>query len=567
MSVEVIAAIDVGNATTEVLIARVSSGALDVVAAGRRPTRRTKGSADSLAGAAALVRRLERQHGLRVVEALAVPLRPVLSTRASVPLPGPDTGRLRIVGVGAHTAGAAGFGAGVPALLDADGRVGGRGLGGGGPHVVVVPARIGYAEAVSLLRDPVERGEVAAILLEADEAVLVANRLPAGPEGPVPVLDEVAPDDVLASDRAAVEVAPAGHPLRILTDPLRLADALSLDGSSADRAALVSSQLYDAAHGVVLVGDDTVSGVAPAGWASFAGKGRAPLAEAHGQIREGVVGAAESYALPPDEVAAEVDDLWTVDLSEVGGRVRARFGSAGTKSLGIAALTAADSLVDPSEVLSLALEVPVRTVGTEAEAARRGALSTPRAPEDAVVVDLGGGTIDVVTSDAAVVAAGAGDLLTVCVGELTGTSGAAAEWIKRGPSRRAEAPQVVLGEDGKRAFLDAPLPSEVLGSLVVQGPAGWLAFGAGLAPSEWRALRLDLKTDLVGGNIARALRTLDHDLSGTVLLVGGPAADEEVLAAVAAALPTGVAVARGNVGGEFGHRYAVAHGLLLSAPG
>ncbi len=179
-----------------------------------------------------------------------------------------------------------------------------------------------------------------------------------------------------------------------------------------------------------------------------------------------------------------------------------------------------------------------------------------------MVVDLGGGTIDVVTKERAVVSAGAGDLLTLCVAELTGTTAAAAEHVKRGPSRRAEAPQVVLGEDGRRTFLDAPLPSDVLGSLVVDGPAGWLAFGADLAPSEWRALRLDLKTDLVGGNITRALRTLDQELAGTILLVGGPAADEEVLAAVAGALPSGVAVARGDVGAEFGHRYAVAYGLL-----
>ena len=124
---------------------------------------------------------------------------------------------------------------------------------------------------------------------------------------------------------------------------------------------------------------------------------------------------------------------------------------------------------------------------------------------------------------------------------------------------------MVLGEDGRRSFLDSPLPSEALGSLVVDGPAGWLAFGPDLAPAEWRALRLDLKVDLVGGNITRALRALDQDLTGTVLLVGGPAADEEVLAAVAGALPSGAAVARGDAGGSFGHRYAVAYGLLQQA--
>jgi sugar (pentulose or hexulose) kinase len=48
----------------------------------------------------------------------------------------------------------------------------------------------------------------------------------------------------------------------------------------------------------------------------------------------------------------------------------------------------------------------------------------------------------------------------------------------------------------------------------------------------------------------------------TVVVVGGPAGDDEVLAAVARALPEGVAVGRGNVAGSLGHRYAVAYGLL-----
>jgi precorrin-6B methylase 2 len=82
-----------------------------------------------------------------------------------------------------------------------------------------------------------------------------------------------------------------------------------------------------------------------------------------------------------------------------------------------------------------------------------------------------------------------------------------------------------------------------------------------MAPGEWRALRVRLKTELVGGNVARALRSLDAT-PHTVVVVGGSAGDDEVLAAVTGALPPGTAVARGVVGGTLGHRYAVAHGLL-----
>ena len=83
-----------------------------------------------------------------------------------------------------------------------------------------------------------------------------------------------------------------------------------------------------------------------------------------------------------------------------------------------------------------------------------------------------------------------------------------------------------------------------------------------LAPGEWRALRLRLKVELVGGNVARALRSLEV-LPSTVVVVGGPAGDDEVLSAVSRALPDGTSVGRGNIGGALGHRYAVAYGLLV----
>ncbi len=75
-------------------------------------------------------------------------------------------------------------------------------------------------------------------------------------------------------------------------------------------------------------------------------------------------------------------------------------------------------------------------------------------------------------------------------------------------------------------------------------------------------MRLRLKVDLIGGNVARALRTLEVE-PRTVVVVGGSAGDEEILAAVGGALDAGTAVGRGDVAGALGHRCAVAYGLLL----
>jgi len=218
---------------------------------------------------------------------------------------------------------------------------------------------------------------------------------------------------------------------------------------------------------------------------------------------------------------------------------------------------------DPGDALADRLGVAVQTVASEATAARAGGISTPGAEQTALVVDIGGGTIDVVAAGENVVAAGGGQLLTISVAALTGATPAAAEWVKRGPAVRVETPHLLLGEDGSREFLDRPAGRETVGSLAVRGPAGLLPFDRTHAPGEWRALRLRLKADALGANVARAVRTL-NERPTTVVLVGGPVGDDEVLASVARALPSGVAVGRGNAAGMLGHRYGVAYGLLLS---
>jgi hypothetical protein len=259
-----------------------------------------------------------------------------------------------------------------------------------------------------------------------------------------------------------------------------------------------------------------------------------------------------------------VDDLWAVDLGAVATSVQARRGTARSRPVSFSALRRDAPVLDPSAALAERLQVPVQSVSSEAAAARAGGLSTPGAIEDTVVVDLGAGTVDAVSPRSAVTAAGGGELLTASVAALTGITDAAAEWVKRGPAHRVDAPQVMLAEDGTRTFLDRPAARETIGSLVVRGPAGLLPFSSTMAPGEWRALRRQLKEDVVGGNVARALRTLD-EAPRSIVVVGGPAGDEEVLAAMGGALRPGTAVGRGEVAGSLGHRNAVAYGLLVLA--
>ena len=576
----VVAGVDVGNATTEVVL---TSGG-KILAAGRVPTRGRKGSADSLRGAAALVRRVERQAGCTITEARIAPLRAVDTAVVTVPGTAPPRGRLRVLAAGVATPGGAGVCVGRPLPLSLP--LSGADLPSGppvprpagSPLVAVVPAGLRYDEAAARLRDLLAAGTpVGAVLVAGDEGVLVANRLPGG----LPVIDQVDAAAATACQLLAVEVRPPGHTLSLLTDPVALAARLGLAGHEAADAVALGRALADHANAVVgLLAAPAgaaragAAGPAPDGawlqaadepWVQTADGGRLSLRDACQHLPGWPVGTVRAFG------ETGVDDLFAVDLAAVADAATAREGSTG-RALLVASLSRAvgPQAPSPAGLLGDLLAVPVRSPASEPAAARRGALTTPGARPQAAVVDLGAGTIDVISAESDVVAAGAGDLLTAAVAETLGIPRAAADWVKRGPCLRVDGGQRFEAEDGSRGFLTAAAPASAAGMLAVEGPGGLLPFDRRHGPGEWRAIRIRLKLAVLAANFQRAVRALGPDLS-QVLIVGGPAGDEELLGIIARSLPPGVAVGRGDVGGTFegealGHRYAVALGLALAPP-
>ena len=292
---------------------------------------------------------------------------------------------------------------------------------------------------------------------------------------------------------------------------------------------------------------------------------RVALREACARLPDWPVGTVRAFSAASD--AAEVNDLFALDLAAVGDTATARRGSLG-RAVVAASLQRLAAGTGQAGQLSQLLGRPARCVLTEPAAARLGALTTPGARPDAVVVDVGAGTIDVIEPDAEVVAAGAGELLTAAIAETLGIPRAAAEWVKRGPCLRVDGGQRFEAEDGGRGFLGRPAPASAAGMLAVMGPAGLLPFGRGRSPAEWRAVRLRLKEAVFAVNLRRVLATLGTR-PGQILIVGGPAGDDEMLGVLLRSLPGMVSVGRGNVAGVLtgqpaGHRYAAAVGLALA---
>ena len=547
-----VAGVDIGNATTEVVLASASAAGPVPVAWDRTMTRGEKGSPTSVQGAAWMVRRLLRRTEGSLVAAAVAPLRPVRTAAASVPEPPPETGRFAILAAGARSPGGSGVGVGRPVPLSE------LPVSSDGPVVALVPTSFGFAAAALRLRELLAAGvPVVGVLLAADEARLVANRLPPGRE--LPIVDGVDLDVAAAADLIAVEVAPVGRPLRRLIDPLFLAVAFSAAEGDGVFGRRVARRLHDVSSAVIALGGSPGASAAAAGavWTSEALA--LSFRQAGRLLPDTRPGGFVQYALAGADPVA-VADLAVVDVGALMSSLRIRAGAT-SDGYALAALLPWSGLLAADALLAEALGVPVILAPSEAAAARRGALTTPGAPADALVVDLGGGTTDVVGVANETVLAGGGDLLTAAVALGLDLTRGAAEWAKRGPAVRVETPQLVAQEDGDKSFLPAPVPAGAVGWLVAPGPAGLLPVTSRLGPAEWRALRLALKQAVLGAAVRRGLGV---GVPTTVLVVGGPAGDDEVLRTLDAALPDDVGLGRGNVAGVLGHRYAVAWGLALS---
>ena len=551
-----IAGVDVGNATTEVVVIDTSTRPPTCLAWDHAPTRGAKGSAGALRGAAALLQRLQRRIGRTVDLVAAAPGRPVTTRTMSTTPAALSCGRLQVVPVRGDTPGGSGVGAGLPVWAHDAPHLAHQ------PVVLLVARGTGFNAAVAAVQAWTRHGaRLAGVLLGDDEGVLVAARIGLT----VPVADQVDVDLAARAVRVAVEVRPPGHPLQALVDPLHLSSLLGLAPDQRSDAVNVAACLGHASSAVVVLQERATPSASGQTATVWVGDPARPHRLEPSLLAALDVGAVSLCGLSDGHEVqlVEVDDLWAVDVGEVASSVAARVDASSARALVIAALRTEQRTTDPSPTLTSLMDLPVHVVSSETDAARAGAMTTPRVSTSALIADIGGGTIDVITTSDDVVAAGAGELLTAAVSHVLHLPLGAADWVKRGPSARVEAPQLTLAEDGTRSFLQRPAPAGVVGRLTVPGPAGFLPFGAGLAPTAWRALRLRLKQRVVCDNLVRALTTLGghhHEL----LLVGGAAGDGELLGLVRAALPS-TAVGRADVACGLGHRYAVAYGAALMA--
>lgn len=557
----VIAGIDVGNHTTEIVLARIVDGEVQPLRHDQAPTRGRKGSRESLEGAAVLLHRIEVDAQVHADELALSAIRPVdTETAPLAPAPSPRSPVRSLRRPDASTPAGAGYAVGRHVPL---GEL--TGAPSDGPVIVSVDGDTDFEVAAAAITAAVDNGwSIAGVLAAQDDAVLIRNRIPL--DGPV--VDEVMLDGLTPGALVAVEVVAEGRAYRALADPIALCAALQLGHEQIHDVAEFTRELSDAP--AIAVTARTEPPEPPAvddDYVEFRIDGtlvKYTPAQAHAILRRELPGSVVRIRLrsvPTADHETAVDDAFFTDLSALDSGTWLRRGVADARGT-VVALLAADHVEDAATTLAELTGRPARTIATEPEAAARGARTTPGLPPDSVVCDIGGGTIDLIGPERAVTAAGAGETITVAVARMLNIPRALAERVKRTPAIRVEGPHVAHEEDGRRLFLDSPAPADAIGRLCTRGTAGLVPFSTKLAAEEWRSLRLAIKQETVAANIARCLAAFEKPPPALVL-AGGGALDDELLRTVGESLRArGIVVGRANIDGVHGPRFAVASGLV-----
>ncbi len=555
----IVAGVDVGNATTEVALARLVPGRPpEFLSVTRGPTTGAKGTAASAVGVLDLVARASRRLGEPPARILLSDVHPV------------DTGLRELSADEEQDLGGVGIARPVSATPSGVGAAAGQlvdlaAMDGDPPPVAVIPIvpEMDFDAAAACLNDARSRGwDVVAIIVTGDDGVLIGNRV----DRSLPIVDEVADAaDLPRGAWAAVEVAPVGSTVRQLADPLRLAVLLALDPARARGA-------RNAAR--ALVGHR--AGIAVRREASAATTERAAARQA--RLQDGGQILVDVDTTPPgigqivavDGIEARLDDAFWTPLPAAADDARLALRLHRRRAVGLAVLARREDRA-LEDALAAASDAEVVVVAAETAAAVAGASTTPGAGRAPIVIDMGGGTVDLHVElggeTRAIAAAGAGLLVDRICGAVLGVDPLRAEQAKRLSSVHVETPFILRHEDGARTFLEQPAPSRTVAHLCVadrrDGSLDPLA--TDLSPELWARLRRAAKRDVIAANLRRAIVAVGGLPPGELaVLVGGCAEDQEVVDEVALALvDLDLAIAAGDILGRHGPRAAVAVGLVL----
>ena len=598
---KLIAGVDIGNSTTEVCIGSVDeNGRLSFLSGASRMTTGTKGTLPNVLGIkAALEEAMDRIRMplsslslIRLNEAA-----PVIGDTAMETITETIITESSMIGHNPSTP--AGAGEAVGELIFLENIWKGK---PGVPYIVAVESKFSYEEAAARLNQRIPELDICGLILQADEAVLVENRL----SREIPIVDEVRHiRKIPEGKRAAIEVALPGTSIRMLSNPYGIATLLELTPEETRMVTPIAKSLIGKRSAVVIKtpNGNVRENVLPAGEITFNGEKNVTISIDRGadEIMDALYSAGEIRDIegePRTNVGnmltrirtgmadvsgasgadVRITDILAVDTLapvEVSGSLAGE--TCMEKAVGIAAMVKTQQLPmrQIAERLSHDLHVETMVAGVEAVMASLGALTTPGTQLPIAILDMGGGSTDaaLLLPDGTVRTthqAGAGELVSMLIQtELGLESRVTAEQIKKYPMGKVESLFHMRLENGAMRFFEESIDPRYFGHVVLLAPGEMLRIEEDIPMERILEVRRDAKQKVFVRNAIRALTHVapDHDLRKipNVVLVGGSAEDFEIPEMLMQALAEyRIVCGRGNIRGTEGPRNAVATGLVMS---
>ena len=598
---KLIAGVDIGNSTTEVCIGGIGpDGSLKFLSSASRFTTGTKGTLPNVHGIRAALEEAMDKIGHSVSELGVIRINeaaPVIGDTAMETITETVITESSMIGHNPSTP--AGAGQAVGELIFLENLPRGK---SGTDYIVTASKEYSYEEVARRLNEVQGRLSVKGLILQADEAVLVENRL----NFSIPIVDEVRHiEHVPEGKMAAIEVALPGTGVRMLSNPYGIATLLQLDAEDTKAVTPIAKSLIGKRSAVVIKTPhgNIRENVLPAGEIYFHGdrevkieidagadkimdalKTAGSIQDISGQENTNVGNMLSNIKTGMKKVSEDgydfirITDILAVDTLapvQISGALAGE--SCMEKAVGVAAMVKTRQL--PMEKIAAKLKeelgVYVKVAGVEAVMAALGSLTTPGTKLPIAILDMGGGSTDaaIIEEDGTVRTthqAGAGELVSMLIQtELGLKSRNTAEQIKKYPLAKIESLYHMRLETGAMEFRQESFDPRYYGHVVLLSPAELLKVEEDIPMEKIRAVRREAKAKVFVRNAVRALSEVapNHDLKNipNVVLVGGSAEDFEIPEMLMEELSKyRIVCGRGNIRGNEGPRNAVATGLVLS---
>lgn len=603
ITMNLVAGVDIGNATTEVAIADVSDKEhIEFLASGIVKTSGIKGTRQNIHGViAALKQALDKLN--KSIEDLSIvrinEAAPVIGDVAMETITETIITESTMIGHNPSTPGGIGLGTGKTVQIN--------NLQSCKPNdevIVIIPNEVDFEDAASVINKAlIKEVKVNAAIVQKDDGVLISNRI----NKMIPIVDEVKwIEKVPIGMKATVEVAPAGGVVEVLSNPYGIATVFDLSAEETKMIVPISRALIGNRSAVIIKTPkgDVKERHIPAGRIFFEGIKRktevdvdegakammdtlsatAPVKDIKGEAGTNAGGMLERVRQVMSELTKQhpkdikIQDMLAVDTfipQKVKGGLAEEFSM--ENAVGLAAMVKADKLQMQmiADQLEKEIDIKVEVGGVEADMAIHGALSTPGTNTPIAILDMGAGSTDASFMNNAgqvksVHLAGAGNMVTMLINSELGLEDMAlAEDIKKYSLAKVESLFHIRHEDGTVQFFEEPLDPKVFSRVVILKEDDMIPIPHDYSVEKIRMVRRSAKEKVFVTNTLRSLSMVYptgnvRDIEFVVLL-GGSALDFEIPQLVTDALSQhGVVAGRGNIRGVEGPRNAVATGLILS---